>query len=109
MPWRWALVGGIGLLGLFFLVLQLLVGVGVERQGRADLDRALAGKEQEAHSTLDLKRVALIRGTGLMLLNRTTVLTLVALLHLVAVACSGLVFRADFHRSRPIPRIDVLW
>jgi hypothetical protein len=109
MPWRWALVSGLGLLALLLLVLQLLVGFSLEGKARAAVDREITSPAQDAGDAAVQKMVDFQRGIRLMVMKRTSVVTLVVLLQLLAVLCGLLVLRQDLRNDSPIPRLDFLW
>jgi hypothetical protein len=82
-PWRAAFVGGLSLLALVFLVLQLSVGFGLEQDSE---------------------------GTAVYYtLRRTLWLWLAVFFQLLAVVGSTLNVWLVARKSRPLPRIDVSW
>jgi hypothetical protein len=81
-PWRSAIVGGVTLLALMFLLLELLAGFGLEH-----------AQEKDASYV--------VRSTG--------ALGLVVFVMLCAIVGAALEFWLVLRKSRPLPRIDISW
>jgi hypothetical protein len=81
MPWRAGIVGGMTLLAFFFLLLQLVIGLGEETTSAEGVPQAF----------------------------RTNWLRLAFLVNLAAAVGTALEFWLTLRKSRPLPRIDISW
>jgi hypothetical protein len=101
-PWRAGIVGGAALLALGFLLLQLIVGFGIEHDARIR-DVATVFK--------DLADIfpAQWQGSLYSFVYRTGWLTLAFWLTVLAVIGATLEFWLALRKSRPLPRVDISW
>jgi hypothetical protein len=115
-PWRSGIVGGLAVLALLFLVLELFVGFGLEKNAPDLAKNATKGKEASDKGAADgakelpqflanLPRIKELYEFT----YRTTWLYLAVLCQLVAVAGAALEFWLALRKDRPLPRIDINW
>jgi hypothetical protein len=115
--WRWALAGGLALIGFLLLTVQLLTGFSLEQRISDEAEvkaREVTKLAQTPPDKLDdrdrqyiaMTKTSLIGGLNL---RHTSALRLVYFLQLLTAASAGLVFWAQFRPNRPYPRIDVRW
>ena len=93
-PWRSGFVAGLALLSFVFLVLELSLDFGLEKEAQAHQVPVLAGAEADFLYSL---------------LHRTVWLRLAVLLHLIAVIGATLEFWLALRKNRPLPRVDIFW
>jgi hypothetical protein len=115
MRFRWAFAGGLALLALLFLTMQLLVGFSLHHRIQEASDREferarrttdnLPVERRAAHE----KRMAMLDGMTRDAQRRTMWLGNAFFFHCLAVACAGLVLWNDLRRPKPSPRIDLVW
>ncbi len=111
-PWRWGIAAALLLLTLVLLVLQEVSGFNLEARTTAEVDRSMEGLKKLADvggKAADEKRIAILRGTALTQLYRTAALRWATALNALALVCALLVYWVERRRSRPVPRVDLLW
>ncbi len=111
-PWRWALVMGACLLTFFFLLLQWLVGFGLETKTRSEIAKSLAETRSASKTPEEQKVVDLQEGQrySQYAFHHTFALRLVILLHLLAIAGAALTFWLERRGpARLLPRFDLRW
>jgi hypothetical protein len=110
--WRWALVGGLALLGFLILSLQLLLGFSLESQARSAMEEKFATDRKEASTPEKSEKVDMQVGMAVNALGveRTGWLRLTFLLQFVAVVAAALQLWVE-HRgaARPLPRLEMRW
>jgi hypothetical protein len=119
LGFRWAIVAGLCFLMFFFLTLQLLFGFSSEnvvvrqadklyKEGIEQIDKA-DGVHKDKSDTEKNKikqHTGLIHGAVLSSLHRTTALTIIWWLNLIAFAVAGFIFWIDVRKTAPIPKLD---
>lgn len=107
-PWQSAIIAVLALFTLLLLLVQLAVGLPLERAIAAYVNKTTGPSEGVAASTEGL---AIERGRreGEFHLQRTRPLSLVVLLHLVAGVAAGLEFWLLRRGARPLPRAVLNW
>ncbi len=110
LPWQWAALAGLNAVLLLFLILQMLLGFGLENSYQRWIEEQPILKK-DASDTKERKLIEVARGSMIGMLHRTIWMRLAFLLQLVAAISAGLVFWIEKQRARgaPLPRIDVKW
>ena len=111
-PWRWALAGGLLLLLLAFVLLQLLTGFNLETTTRATVAKGLEAKSKDAKSDEDVKTVEILSGQAYssFAIHRTFYLRLAVVLLFVAVLAAGAThWLLQRGPGRPLPRMELMW
>ncbi len=107
VKFRWGIVAVANVAVLFFLVLQLVFGFALESFVSEQAEKRVAA--QSAKTTVEQKRVDILRGTALSALGRTKALQLVVVLHLLAITAAALVYWLEQRGNRPLPKIEMVW
>jgi hypothetical protein len=109
LPWQWAALAGLNAVLLLFLVLQMLLGFGLENSYTAWVDSHPEMKK-EAQNSKEMKEIEVARGMRLAMLHRTIWLRLTLLLQIVAAVSAGLVFWIERRgTAAPLPIFEVKW
>jgi hypothetical protein len=110
LPWKWAIVAGLVFLGFLLLGLQLgAAGIGLENGVHGAVDRKYRADLAAARDDTNKAYAELVRARTLEGLHRTSFLTAVFWLQIIALVVAALLFVIDFRRTAPIPRVDVMW
>jgi hypothetical protein len=107
MPWRWGIVAAANVILLLLLILQLVVGFGMESAYTDWVEKNV--RPESAKTTPEIKVRDADRGMAKSALHYGFALELVVLLQVVAVIGSASMFWLDRRGpNRPLPRLDVL-
>lgn len=106
LPYRWGIVTILNLLVFLFLLLQLVLGFGLESYWKAKVDAKYPVLKDA--KTQQIKENEAYRGIQLDYLRRTVWLRLVVLLHVVAILAAVLMYWLNRRgESRPLPKIEL--
>jgi hypothetical protein len=111
LPWQWAALAGLNAILLLFLVLQMLLGFGLENSYKEWVENRLSTKKEKEPDTSKVrKEIDVQRGQYLQALSRTIWLKLALLLQFIATVAAALVFWVEKRGpAAPLPSIDVKW
>jgi hypothetical protein len=109
LPWRWAALAGLNAVLLLFLILQMVLGFGLENSFKEWVDNQPEIKKEPTDNK-EKKHIEVARGSALGMLHRTIYLRLALLLQIVATISAALVFWIEKRGpNAPLPAIDVKW
>jgi hypothetical protein len=121
LGFRWAIAGGLCFLLFFFLTLQLLVGFGAENvvvkqanklyEDQLEVlkdENKLKMLEKSPGFSADKFKQKQAEGYGLIVsaVHRTSALTFVWWLNLIAFLVAGFIFWIDVRKTSPIPKLE---
>lgn len=109
LPWRWAAVGGLSLLALLLLVLQLVVGFSLEHKATEGLDKQYGLGEKVEVPAAQRQQMELARAMQLSLLHRTGWLRLALALQIIGTISAGLLVWLHHRGNRSLPRLELHW
>jgi hypothetical protein len=111
LPWRWLILTGLNALLLIFLGMQLLLNFDLETKAKKWIDNRPGIKDrEELKENKEVKKAEVKRGEMLEWLQRTNVLRVVVVLHVLATLAAALVYWIDKRGpAKPLPRIDLRW
>ncbi len=110
LPWKWAIVAGLNAVLLLFLLLQMLLGFSLESNYTAWVDNKPGVQITGDEKTPEKLQKQAARGEMLSHLQRTYVLRLVFILHVLAAVSAGLVYWSEKRGpSAPKPVLELKW
>jgi hypothetical protein len=106
---RWLILGGVAMLTFLFLVLQLLIGFGLENKYKKDIDEQFKATRENAKTDAEKKAVEVQAGMAKSALFRTVWLRLAFTLQLVALICVLLEIWVSRRGNKPLPKLELVW
>lgn len=108
LPYRWGIVTILNVLVFLFLLLQLVLGFGLESYWKGKVDAKYPVLKDA--KTQQIKENEAYRGIQLEYLHRTVWLRLAVLLHILAIVAAALIYWITRRgESRPLPKIELLY
>lgn len=108
LPYRWGIVTVLNVVVFFFLVLQIVLGFGLESYWKAKVDTEIPALKEG--KTQKIKETDARRGILLDYLQRTFWLRLVVVLHVLAILAAALMYWINKRgEGRQLPKIELLY
>jgi hypothetical protein len=111
LPWRWAIVTGLNAVLLLFLGLQMVLSFDLESKADAWIKRQPIAQQDPADlKTPQKKERQAFIGERQQWIERTGILYLALLLHILATASAAIVYGVEKRGpTRPLPRLELMW